>query len=166
MGQGMETAWEKETNSQSVVMKPVWAGGWHGPSFHPVPTAWAQDLLAPAGGVCGGDHHAPGSWRPSSPPSRHSGLNGSPLLWLPTAPSNNHKLPCPQGPGQGPRSERRQAGDNREWWRLWAMGPHRPPTLGSCHSIPTGACQAGMWVQGCQSFPLFKQVRILDYFKS
>lgn len=24
--------------------------------------------------------------------------------------------------------------------------------------LKTGACQMGMWVQGCQSFPLFKLV--------
>lgn len=56
-GEGMETAWEKETKSVTIrnPARPVWAGGWQAPSFHPAPTACGQDLLAPGGW---GDHKA------------------------------------------------------------------------------------------------------------
>lgn len=41
MRQGTETAWEKEMNPRNVIVKnpsrPVWAGGWHAPLFHPHP---------------------------------------------------------------------------------------------------------------------------------
>ena len=49
----METAWEKETDPWSVIRRPVSAGGWCAPSFHPTPTTWAQDLLAHGVGAAG-----------------------------------------------------------------------------------------------------------------
>lgn len=69
----METAWEKETDPWSVIRRPVSAGGWCAPSFHPTPTTWAQDLLAHGVGAAGvgggGDHNSLDSWHPSFPPS-------------------------------------------------------------------------------------------------
>lgn len=95
----METAWAKETDPWSVI-GPVSARGCCAPSFHPTPTTWAQDLMAPGAGVAGegvggGDHNSLGSRHPSSPLSPHSGLHDRPLATSALPPArtiNSHTL--------------------------------------------------------------------------
>ena len=150
----METAWEKETDPWSVIRRP--ARGWCAPSFHPTPTTWAQDLMAPGAGAAGvGRGVTTTAWAPGTrlllqaptlacmiaPLQRGSALP-------PASTINSHALSDQAGAREPKEAGRRQQGVVE----TVARGPSEALALGSCHSAPAGVCQVRMGVHDARVF--------------
>lgn len=116
-GPGMETTRRRRPNSRTAVLRnperPVWARGWHAPSFHPTPTACSRGLPAPAGGVTV-TPWAPGTSRPLQALAQPQCPPRPPSVacHCPTPHQGwNHSVTCPPGTRPGTKECGRQVGD-------------------------------------------------------
>lgn len=158
MGRGWRQPGKRRRTLQSVTMRnparPVWAGGWQAPSFHPAPTACGQDLSAPGGW---GDHKA--LFLAHLVPSKSPLQPQRPILMC--HPQQEPYTHVHSGTLWGPR----RAGGWAETAALVDTGQQLTGPITRQMSLSSNQClSCEMWVQSCSSFPLFKQVRSLDCF--